>query len=74
MGLLQKLIGIDFLNSSFSASTTKWDWYKGVFISSSMEEEVERFAIGKPISCFSDKKEGVFYAPIYGGCSKKYYT
>ena len=71
MGLLQKLTGIDFLKSSFSASTTKRDWYKGVFISSSMEEVVERFVMGKPISCFSDKKEGVFHAPIYSGCSNK---
>lgn len=76
MRLLQKLTGIDFLKQAFDDQSEGRAWYNGAHRYSTLEEVVERFVHGKPISCFLGKEEGVFHVCIFNESwtSLKYVT
>ena len=50
MCLLQKLTGIDFLKQAFDDLSKGRAWYNGAHRYSTLEDVVERFVHGKPIS------------------------
>lgn len=56
MRLAQKLTGLEWVRDAFPVKNTAHrDWFKGVHQYESMQSVLDRFTVGKPISCGASK-------------------
>ena len=68
MRLLQKLTGVDFLSFTFDGGKVQRDWFSGINKYHDLQEIVNDYVSGSPLSCFSGNNEdGLFYICFFSG-------